>query len=91
MDFEFSDDQELLRATVRRFLTERASITYVREMLDDERGTTDDVWSGLTALGATGLLVPEVHGGAGMGMVDMAVRVDRRRRREPRRIGRQRG
>jgi alkylation response protein AidB-like acyl-CoA dehydrogenase len=73
LDFEFSEDQELLRATVRRFLTERAPIAYVREMLDDERGTTDDVWSGLTALGATGLLVPEVHGGAGMGMVDMAV------------------
>ncbi|MFL6244306.1 MAG: acyl-CoA dehydrogenase family protein, partial [Acidimicrobiia bacterium] len=64
MDFEFSEDQELLRATVRRFLIERSPITYVREMLDDERGTTDDVWSGLTALGATGLLVPDVHGGA---------------------------
>jgi alkylation response protein AidB-like acyl-CoA dehydrogenase len=73
LDFEFSEDQELLRATVRRFLTERAPVAYVRAMLDDERGTTDDVWSGLTALGATGLLVPEVHGGASMGMVDMAV------------------
>jgi alkylation response protein AidB-like acyl-CoA dehydrogenase len=73
LDFEFSEDQELLRATVRRFLTERAPIAYVRDMLDDERGTTDDVWSGLSALGVTGLLVPEVHGGAGMGMVDMAV------------------
>ena len=73
MDFEFSEDQELLRATVRRFLTERAPIGYVRAMLDDERGTTDDMWSGLSALGVTGLLMPEAHGGAGMGMVDMAV------------------
>jgi alkylation response protein AidB-like acyl-CoA dehydrogenase len=73
LDFEFSEDQELLRATVRRFLTERGPIAYVRDMLDDERGTTDDVWSGLSGLGVTGLLVPEVHGGAGMGMVDMAV------------------
>jgi alkylation response protein AidB-like acyl-CoA dehydrogenase len=73
LDFEFSEDQELLRATVRRFLTERAPIAYVRYMLDDERGTTADVWSGLGALGVTGLLVPEIHGGAGMGMVDMAV------------------
>jgi len=73
LDFEFSEDQELLRATVRRFLTERAPVAYVREMLDDERGTTADMWSGLSALGVTGLLVPEAHGGAGMGMVDMAV------------------
>jgi alkylation response protein AidB-like acyl-CoA dehydrogenase len=73
LDFEFSEDQELLRATVQRFLAERAPIAYVREMLEDERGTTDGVWSGLSALGVTGLLIPEVHGGAGMGMVDMAV------------------
>jgi alkylation response protein AidB-like acyl-CoA dehydrogenase len=73
LDFEFSEDQELLRATVRRFLAEQAPIAYVRALLDDQRGTTDDVWSGLAELGATGLLVPEVHGGAGGGMVDMAV------------------
>ena len=73
MDFEFSEDQELLRATVQRFLTDQAPISYVRSMLDDARGTTDDVWSGLAALGVTGLLAPEAYGGAGMGMVDMAV------------------
>jgi alkylation response protein AidB-like acyl-CoA dehydrogenase len=73
LDFEFSEDQELLRATVRRFLAEQAPISYVRALLDDERGTTDAVWSGLAALGVIGLLVPEDCGGAGMGMVDMAV------------------
>jgi alkylation response protein AidB-like acyl-CoA dehydrogenase len=31
------------------------------------------VWHGLVELGVTGLLVPEAHGGAGMGMVDAAV------------------
>src|SRR5688572_26727512 len=67
MDFEFSDEQEELRATVRRFLAERAPIAYVRSMLDDERGTTDDVWKALADLGVTGLL------GEGTGMVDMAV------------------
>jgi acyl-CoA dehydrogenase len=74
LDFEFSAEQEELRATVRRFLAEQAPITpYVRDMLDDPRGTTDAVWKGLAALGVTGLLVPEDRGGAGMGMVDMGV------------------
>jgi alkylation response protein AidB-like acyl-CoA dehydrogenase len=73
LDLEFSAEQEELRATVRRFLAERAPISYVRSMLDDDRGTSNEVWSGLARLGATGLLVPEEHGGAGMGMVDMAV------------------
>ena len=77
MDFEFSAEQEELRATVRRFLTEQAPITpYVRDMLDDPRGTTDAVWKGLAELGVTGLLVPEAHGGTGMGMVDMGVVVE---------------
>jgi alkylation response protein AidB-like acyl-CoA dehydrogenase len=73
MDLEFSGEQEELRASVRRFLAEQAPISYVRSMLDDRRGTSETVWQGLAALGATGLLVPEEHGGAGMGMVDMAV------------------
>ena len=74
MDFEFSEDQELLRESVRRFVAERAPVAaFVRAQLDDPRGTTDDVWRGLAALGVTGLLVPEDHGGAGMGLVDMAV------------------
>jgi alkylation response protein AidB-like acyl-CoA dehydrogenase len=74
MDFEFSADQELLRATVRRFLGERAPVSpYVRAQLDDPRGTTDDVWRGLADLGVTGLLVPDTYGGAGQGMVDQAV------------------
>ena len=45
MDFEFSEDQELLRATVRRFLTERAPIAYVRDMLDDEEPYPLAAWS----------------------------------------------
>ena len=73
MDFELSEEQDALRATVRRFLGERAPLAYVRAMLDDDRGTTDEVWRGLAELGVTGLLVPEAHGGAGMGMVDIGV------------------
>jgi alkylation response protein AidB-like acyl-CoA dehydrogenase len=45
----------------------------VRDHYADEAGVRDAVWSGLADLGACGLLVPEVHGGAGMGMVDAAV------------------
>jgi alkylation response protein AidB-like acyl-CoA dehydrogenase len=73
MDFEFSADQELLRETVRRFVSEQAPISYVREHFDDDRGTSAAVWEGLADLGVTGLLAPEAQGGAGMGMVDVAV------------------
>ena len=75
MDFEFSADQEMLRESVRRFLADKAPIAYVRDAYESDTATLghDDVWAGLADIGATGLLVPEEHGGAGMGMVDAAV------------------
>ena len=56
MDLELSPDQQLLHESVRRFLSERAPMSWVRSMLDDERGTTDEVWHGLDDLGVTSLL-----------------------------------
>ena len=74
MDFELSVEQQALRDTVRRFLARQAPLRpYVRSMFDDPRATTDEVWKGLADLGATGLLVPERHGGAGMTLLDMGV------------------
>jgi alkylation response protein AidB-like acyl-CoA dehydrogenase len=77
VDFEFSADQEMLRDSVRRFLVDKAPISYVRAMYDNGEALdalgADNVWTGLRALGVIGLLVPEAHGGAGMGMVDAAV------------------
>ena len=64
MDFEFSEEQEALRASVRRFVEERAPLTWVRDRYDHVRGTTDEVWQGLADLGVLGLLVPEARASA---------------------------
>ena len=73
MDFTFSAEQDELRASVRRFLSDRSPREYVRAMEDDDRGFSDEVWDGLVALGLTSLLVPEAHGGVGVGLVDIVV------------------
>jgi alkylation response protein AidB-like acyl-CoA dehydrogenase len=74
VNLEPTDEQTQLRGTVKRFLAERATITdHVRPMLEDPRGTTDAVWSGLAQIGAMGLLTPVEHGGAGMTMTEAAV------------------
>jgi alkylation response protein AidB-like acyl-CoA dehydrogenase len=74
MNLELDDEQVALRDTVRRYLTEKASLaTYVRPLLDDTVTGGDDVWRGLAAMGVTGLLVPESCGGAGMTMVEAGV------------------
>jgi alkylation response protein AidB-like acyl-CoA dehydrogenase len=42
-------------------------------MLEDPTGTTDEVWAGLAAQGATGVLVSQECGGSGMTMVEAGV------------------
>ncbi len=73
MDFQFSADQDALRDSVRSFLAAESPSSYVRAMADDDRGFTDDWWSQIAQLGWPGLLVPEEHGGLGLGLVDMVV------------------
>src|SRR5262249_9126605 len=75
VDFEFSADQEMLRDSVRRFLSDKAPISYVRDGYDDAGDALgrDAVWDGLRDIGAVSLLVPKEFGGAGVGMVAPAV------------------
>ncbi len=73
MDFGFSEEQELLRTTARDFLTKECPMTFVRQMMEDERGFTDAFWRKLAEQGWTGLLVPEEFEGAGLTFVDMVV------------------
>jgi alkylation response protein AidB-like acyl-CoA dehydrogenase len=72
VDFEFSSEQEMLRASVRGFLAAKSPLASVRAAYDAP-ASDPAVWSGLVELGVAGLLVGEEHGGAGMGMVDAAV------------------
>ena len=73
MDFGFSEEQEMLRTMARDFLAKECPSTYVREMMEDERGFTDAFWSKMAELGWMGLILPEEHGGSGLGLVDLVV------------------
>jgi alkylation response protein AidB-like acyl-CoA dehydrogenase len=73
LDFTFSDEQDALRDAVRSFLANEAPSSYVRAMADDERGFSDELWRKIADVGWPGLLVPEQHGGLGLGLVDMDV------------------
>ena len=53
MDFTFSPEQDQLRDAVRSFLADKAPSAYVRSMMEDGRGITDEVWNQLVELGWT--------------------------------------
>ncbi len=73
MDFGFSEEQEMLRQSARQFLETECAMTYVRKMMDDDRGFSDEQWKKMAGLGWQGLIVPEEFGGAGLNMVDLIV------------------
>jgi alkylation response protein AidB-like acyl-CoA dehydrogenase len=73
MDFGFSEEQEMLRSSARDFLAKEAPMTWVRKMMEDDRGYTDDVWKKMAGLGWMGLVLPEQYGGSGLDFVDMIV------------------
>ena len=73
MDFGLSEEQGLLDDSVRRFLEERLPVERVRAVMDRESGVDADAWRALAELGVVGCLVPEEHGGAGLGLLDAAV------------------
>jgi alkylation response protein AidB-like acyl-CoA dehydrogenase len=71
MDFDFSEDQVMLRNLVREFLTEQAPVAHVRKMMDDPTGYDRDIYRQFVQLGITPF--PEQYGGGGLGAVEQAI------------------
>jgi alkylation response protein AidB-like acyl-CoA dehydrogenase len=73
MDLGFSEEQEMLRKTARDFLQTECPTTLVKEMADDEKGYTSELWSKMAELGWMGLALPEEYDGMGMSFLDLSV------------------
>jgi len=73
VNFDTSEEQELLQETIAQFLAKECPATRVREIFDSETGHEPTLWKGLMELGLGGLLVPERFGGAGLEMIDAAL------------------
>jgi alkylation response protein AidB-like acyl-CoA dehydrogenase len=73
MDFGFNADQEMLRATARKFFENECASEFVRARMGEDAGFTEEFWAKLAEQGWLGLVYPEVYGGAGLGFVDLTV------------------
>ncbi|MHB8341303.1 MAG: acyl-CoA dehydrogenase family protein, partial [Mycobacteriales bacterium] len=75
MDFAYSDEQRALATTVRDLLADRFGPERVRAVVDDPDGDGDPapLWRSIAEQGWLAVLVPEEHGGLGLGMVDAQV------------------
>lgn len=73
MDLDFTQEQEILRDTVRNLVEKHAPISVVREMEDHPVGYPEQLWRQLADTGLLGLLIPEEFGGAGLSLLDAAI------------------
>ena len=72
MNFDLTDDQEMVRDTFARFLDEHSSTQAVRKAMG-AGGFDGELWRGLGELGAFAMRVPEDAGGLGLGLFDAAL------------------
>jgi alkylation response protein AidB-like acyl-CoA dehydrogenase len=74
VEFELTDDQVAIQRTARDFLAAEYRPEKVRRLAyESERGFTDEGWARICELGWPALLVPEDHGGLGLGVVELAL------------------
>jgi alkylation response protein AidB-like acyl-CoA dehydrogenase len=74
VNFAFSEEQEELRKSVRRFLEDKSPETEVRRLMETTEGYDPAVWSQMAQqLGLQGLAIPEEFGGSGYTYVELIV------------------
>jgi len=72
MEFGLSEEQVMLQDSMSGFLAGASSLDVVREVASGEADASA-ISKGLSEMGSAQLLVPEAHGGLGMGFLDAAL------------------
>jgi alkylation response protein AidB-like acyl-CoA dehydrogenase len=77
MDFSFTPEHDELRQTIRRFLEKESPEARVRALMESERGYDERTWKRMAEeMALPGLIVPDSHGGAGLGPVELAIAME---------------
>ena len=73
MNLDLTEEQEMLRTMARDFLPKECPKTLVRELEENDKGYSPELWRKMADLGWMGLVLPEEYGGMGMGFLDLVV------------------
>ncbi len=76
MDFQFNDDQIMLRETYQKFCKKELTPEYVKWLDENCRFVPEDMLEKLANLGTFAIGIPEEYGGLGLGMVDMCIMME---------------
>lgn len=75
MPLILTDEQQMLADAAAGFLAERAPIAHLRKLRDDRDpdGLSRELWRAFGEMGFAGVIIPEDHGGSGLGAVEAGV------------------
>jgi len=74
MEISFTQEHEELRQMVRRFFEKDSTEAIVRKLMETESGYDARSWERMASeLSLLGIGIPEQHGGAGLGPVEMGI------------------
>lgn len=73
MNFDFSDQEKLIRDQTGRFLADNCKSEEVRKVLEGKDTYAKDLWRGMADMGLMATTVPEAYGGLGAGYLSLCV------------------
>lgn len=73
MDFNFTEEQVMLRETIKKFCRRELSREKVRWIDENCNFVPDDIWNKLIDLGVFALHIPEEYGGLGLGYTELMI------------------
>ncbi|MDH3640853.1 MAG: acyl-CoA/acyl-ACP dehydrogenase [Gammaproteobacteria bacterium] len=73
MNFEFNEDQNLLREQARGFLTDNCPPAVVRAVLEGDASYDAELWQKIVEMGYTATVIPEEFGGLGLSYLELVV------------------
>lgn len=74
MNFDLTEEQKMMLETARQ-IGERFGLDYWRRK-DAAKEYPHEIWQAICDAGIAGIMIPEAHGGLGLGLVDLALCIE---------------
>ena len=76
MYFAVSSEQGMLRDAIRSYLSAKAPLTKVRELMETVEGFDQGMWDEMANMGWQSLAIPEAYGGAGYTFLELGILIE---------------
>ncbi len=73
MEFSLNEETTMLKDNAARFLKEKCTGTFIKNMIKKEKGYSEAIWKEMANLGWLGLIYDEEYGGSGMSFFDICI------------------